>query len=79
MSDVNTALMRTILESPYPSNTTINSTYATGNADDLDKQNFEKMIAAYDSCMDTEAIDAAGAKPLQDILSAFESLSLIHI
>ncbi|KAH7384402.1 endothelin-converting enzyme 1 [Phaeosphaeria sp. MPI-PUGE-AT-0046c] len=73
MSDVNTALMRAILESPYPSNTTINSTYATGDADNLDKENFAKMIAAYDSCMDVSAIDAAGAKPLQEILSAYES------
>jgi hypothetical protein len=75
MSDVNTALMRSILESPYPSNTTINSTYATGDAQSLDKQNFDKMIAAYDSCMDLEAISAAGAKPLQDILSAYASQS----
>jgi endothelin-converting enzyme len=75
MSDVNTALMRSILESPYPSNTTINSTYATGDAESLDKQNFNKMIAAYDSCMDVEAISAAGAKPLQDILDAYASQS----
>jgi endothelin-converting enzyme len=73
MSDVNTALMRSILESPYPTNTTINSTYATGDADSLDKQNFKKMVAAYDSCMDVEAIDAAGAKPLQNILDAYAS------
>jgi endothelin-converting enzyme len=75
MSDVNTALMRSILESPYPSNTTINSTYATGDAESLDKQNFNKMIAAYDSCMNVDAIDAAGAKPLQDILNAYTSQS----
>jgi endothelin-converting enzyme len=75
MSDVNTALMRTILESPYPSNTTINSTYATGDAKSLDKQNFDKMIAAYNSCMDVDAINAAGAKPLQDILDAYASQS----
>ncbi|KAL5396158.1 hypothetical protein PMIN02_003414 [Paraphaeosphaeria minitans] len=74
MSDVNTALMRSILESPYPSNTTINSTYSTGDAKSLDEQNFEKMIATYNSCMDTDAIDEAGAKPLQDILSAFDTL-----
>jgi endothelin-converting enzyme len=73
MSDVNTALMRSILESPYPTNTSINSTYATGDAASLDKQNFDKMIAAYDSCMDVEAIDAAGAKPLKDILDAYVS------
>jgi endothelin-converting enzyme len=73
MSDVNTALMRSILESPYPTNTTINSTYATGDADSLDKQNFEKMVAAYDSCMNVEAIDEAGAKPLQNILDAYAS------
>jgi len=76
MADVNTALMRTILESPYPSNTTINSTYAGGNATNLDKANFEKMIAGYDSCMDTDAIDEAGAKPLQDILKAYDELAL---
>ncbi|PVH99096.1 peptidase family M13 [Periconia macrospinosa] len=74
MADVNNALMRTILESPYPDNTTINSTYAVGNAKELDKQNFAKMIAAYDSCMDTEAIDAVGPEPLQEILSAYEKL-----
>ncbi|CAI6340087.1 unnamed protein product [Periconia digitata] len=75
MADVNNALMRTILESPYPDNTTINSTYASDNADELDKQNFVKMTAAYESCMDVEAIDAVGAKPLQDILEAYRSES----
>ncbi|KAF1913108.1 hypothetical protein BDU57DRAFT_541780 [Ampelomyces quisqualis] len=73
MSDVNTALMRSILESPYPTNTTINSTYATDDARNLDKQNFEKMIAAYNSCMDVDAINSVGAKPLQNILNAFAS------
>lgn len=73
MSDVNTALMRSILESPYPSNTTNSTGYATG--DSLDQQNFNKMIAAYDSCMDVEAIEKAGAKPLQDILGAFDALA----
>lgn len=75
MSDVNTALMRRILESPYPSNTTINSTYSTGDAKSLDEQNFEKMTTAYKSCMDTDAIDKLGAKPLQDILAAFDTLA----
>ncbi|KAF1959992.1 peptidase family M13 [Byssothecium circinans] len=75
MSDVNTALMRSILESPYPSNSTINSTYAIANATSLDEQNFNKMKAAYDSCMDTAAIDAIGAKPLQEILEAYESFA----
>jgi endothelin-converting enzyme len=73
MSDVNTALMRSILESPYPTNTSINSTYATGDADNLDKQNFEKMIAIYDSCMDVKAIGSTGAEPLQNILNAYAS------
>lgn len=75
MSDVNIALMRSILESPYPSNTSIMASYDTGNADNLDKQNFDKMTTAYKACMDVDAIDAAGAKPLQEILNAFDALS----
>ncbi|KAF2635906.1 zincin [Massarina eburnea CBS 473.64] len=75
VSDANTALLISILESPYPTNTTINSTYAGGDATVLDKQNFDKMVTAYDSCMDVDAINEAGAKPLQDILDAYDAFS----
>ena len=67
--------MISILESPYPTNTTINSTYAGGNATALDKQNFNKMVTAYKSCMDVDAINEAGAKPLQDVLKTYKALS----
>ena len=67
MADVNTAIMRTILESPYSEN----STY-TGDDLKADKEIFAKMIAGYESCTNTATIDAAGAKPLQDLLAEYE-------
>ncbi|KAF2711082.1 peptidase family M13 [Pleomassaria siparia CBS 279.74] len=68
VDDANTALLTSILESPYPANT-LNSTYADAAA--LDEQNFVKMVAAYDTCMDVDTINAAGAKPLQDVLDSY--------
>ncbi|KAF2714497.1 zincin [Pleomassaria siparia CBS 279.74] len=70
MSDVNTAIMRAILESPYSDNSTF-----TGDDLEADKEIFDKMIAAYDSCMDTDTIDALGAKPLQDLFAKYEEES----
>jgi endothelin-converting enzyme len=70
MADVNTAIMRTILESPYSDNTTY-----TGSDLEADKEIFAKMIAGYNSCMDTATIDAIGAKPLQDLFAEYEKES----
>jgi endothelin-converting enzyme len=75
MTDVNNGLMRAILESPYATLPAPKSRYATGNATALDMANFEKMIKGYDSCMNTAAIDEVGAKPLQDILEAYDTFS----
>lgn len=74
VQDVNTALLKTIMESPYPENT-INSNYTGGDGPALDKQNFDKMVAAYNTCMDVDALNEAGAKPLQDLLDAYVAFS----
>jgi endothelin-converting enzyme len=60
MSENSQLLLRHILEGPVPANV------AKDDSDDRD--NFKKLRAAYDSCLDEEAIKKAGLDPLRKFL-----------
>jgi len=68
MDERSEAILRTIMEAPYQSNNSY-----TGQNSTLDRQNFEKMISAYDACMDLDALKAQGLKPLQDVIDEFKT------
>jgi endothelin-converting enzyme len=66
MTDYNVNLTRIILESPYV------DTYFTGHNQTQDRANFETMKLAYSSCMNEDAIKAAGLAPIRQLLQEFE-------
>ncbi|KIX02232.1 uncharacterized protein Z518_08171 [Rhinocladiella mackenziei CBS 650.93] len=53
MSETSEMLLRHILEAPYPP----------------DEENFDKLKAAYDACLDEDTITAMGVAPLMEILN----------
>jgi endothelin-converting enzyme len=69
MEDNNKDIMRRIIESNYDDKTVPS---LAGEQRSLDKANYNKMKAAYDSCMNEGLIKAAGVAPLRKILDEFE-------
>jgi endothelin-converting enzyme len=69
MADNNDNLMKRILESAYDEKAPSNF---TAEQKALDKANFNKMKTAYNSCMNEDAIKAAGVAPLRKLLDEFE-------
>lgn len=71
MSENSQMLLRHILEAPYP-NDSNHSNFSPAqlveSLSSVDEQNFDKLKAAYDACMDEEKIKAAGVKPLMEVL-----------
>ncbi|GME64811.1 putative endothelin-converting enzyme protein [Neofusicoccum parvum] len=64
LSDENNAIMRAILENPYPGN----SSYSGAN-DTANRENFAKMQTTFNACMDLDAIKQAGVTPLKDLFN----------
>lgn len=68
LNDENTEILRNLLENPYPDN----SSYSGAN-ETAHRENFEKMQATFNVCMDQDTIKKAGVKPLQTLLSELPS------
>lgn len=71
MSENSQMLLRHILEAPYPEDSKHSSfspAQLLTTASSIDQQNFNKLKAAYDACMDEDLIRDAGLKPLREIL-----------
>ncbi|KAK0107823.1 hypothetical protein ONS96_003612 [Cadophora gregata f. sp. sojae] len=71
MSENSQMLLRHILEAPYPGDSKHSSfspAQLLETLSSVDQQNFDKLKAAYDACMDEDTIKKAGAKPLLEIL-----------
>lgn len=68
-------LVKNILEAPYPKNSTHSyfspRELSTANST-ADEQNFEKMKAVYDACLDEAAIKNIGVAPLMNIIREVE-------
>ncbi|MCJ1310674.1 hypothetical protein MMC25_004340 [Agyrium rufum] len=62
-------LLRHLLESPYSE---VSGKFTATSS--TDEENFAKLQTAYDACMDTEAIEALGSKPLLKLLSKIDEL-----
>ncbi|KAF1981073.1 endothelin-converting enzyme [Aulographum hederae CBS 113979] len=67
MSEEADNILRVIMENPYATNSTPAGVNAT-----LDRENFDKMQSAYKACVDLDAIKAAGAAPLQEIVNELQ-------
>ncbi|KAK5019059.1 hypothetical protein LTR16_000941 [Cryomyces antarcticus] len=71
MSESSQTLLRHILEAPYP-NSSVNSYFSPMQLEHrshhVDEKNFDKLKAAYDACLDEDAIKKAGVDPLTEIL-----------
>jgi endothelin-converting enzyme len=70
MSDVNRNILHEILEGQY----TPNANLKAADAITADKENFQKMKTAYNSCKDEAAIASVGVAPLRTILDEFEKV-----
>jgi len=62
-------LLRHILEAPYPENMT------SGQDSSVEKENFEKLQDAYDSCMNETVIHSKGAAPLLALMKQVREMS----
>ena len=69
MSDTIKDTLHSLLDGTYPSNTTL-----TGQNLTFDQQNFEKMKAAYNTCMNEEAIKTYGVAPVVKLLEEFDKI-----
>lgn len=63
LADENNAILRSILESSYPKNSSYSGANETAN-----RKNFAKMKTAFNACMDEDSIKKAGIEPLKDLL-----------
>ncbi|KAH7028639.1 peptidase family M13 [Macrophomina phaseolina] len=73
LDDQNKAILRAILESPYPDN----SSY-TGANDTANRANFAKLQSAYEACMDEDTIEQAGLEPIQNLLNDLPGSSVAY-
>jgi endothelin-converting enzyme len=69
----NSRIMRKILESPsYEEAAGYRSTLVrrnnNNNSNNVDEHNFDMLRKGYQACMDMDAIEAAGIKPLTDMI-----------
>jgi endothelin-converting enzyme len=69
MSDVNQAILRSILEGEYTE-----SPELTGADKALDLANFKKMKTAYTTCKNEDAIKAHGITPVKKMLDDFQAI-----
>ncbi|CZR58105.1 related to endothelin-converting enzyme 1 [Phialocephala subalpina] len=71
MDENSQMLLRHILEAPYPSESNhsdFSPVQLVESLSSVDEQNFGKLKAAYDACMDEDTIKQAGVKPLVEVL-----------
>ncbi|KAK4656350.1 hypothetical protein QC762_0059480 [Podospora pseudocomata] len=64
----NNRLLREILERPYEEATAVQP-YVLRRRDNAAEHNFDMAHRAYAACMDSDAIEAAGVKPLMDLVN----------
>jgi endothelin-converting enzyme len=75
MAERSQSLLRHILETDYPKSSEhshFSPTQLRASDKSADERNFDKMKAAYDACLNTDAIKEAGDLPLRDFLSTFD-------
>lgn len=70
IQDENDDTLRHVLESPYDDKGYADIGPYKGENATYDRENFEKMKAAYEACMDQDSIKKVGIKPLKDLVSA---------
>ncbi|KIW66438.1 hypothetical protein PV04_05773 [Phialophora macrospora] len=72
MSENSQTLLRHILEAPYPGDSA-HSYFSPRRLDSAgssaDKENFDKLQAAYDACLDEDTLKELGIAPLLDVLN----------
>ncbi|GJC90744.1 endothelin-converting enzyme [Colletotrichum liriopes] len=77
MSENSELLLRHILEAPYPKDSQ-HSYFSPLRLEATDKsadeQNFDKMKAAYDACLDEDKIKSVGIEPLAQILDEIKKV-----
>lgn len=76
MSENSQMLLRHILEAPYPDKTVqaeFSPQLTAATSESADKQNFDKLKAAYDACLDEDTIKKYGVTPLLEILNETSS------
>lgn len=69
-------ILRTVIESPYEEAVEYHSIMVRNN---VDKENHRILQQDYQSCMDQEAIIAAGMSPLTKLLADFDALWPINV
>ncbi|KAJ9000383.1 hypothetical protein HRR94_004961 [Exophiala dermatitidis] len=76
MAESSEMLLRHILEAPYPGDSKHSSfspAQLDSNSNSVDKENFDKLKAAYDACLDEDTIRKIGVAPLMEILNETSS------
>ena len=75
MSENSQMLLRHILEAPYPERATQAdfSPQSDAASESADKENFDKLKAGYDACLDEDTIKRLGVTPLLEILNETSS------
>lgn len=71
MNENSELLLRHILEAPYPKDSQhsyFSPMQLEANEKSADEENFDKMKAVYDACLDEDRIKSLGAKPLLKVL-----------
>ncbi|KAF2028529.1 peptidase family M13 [Setomelanomma holmii] len=77
MSEQSELLLRHILEAPYPKDSQhsyFSPMQLLAVKKSADEQNFDKMKAAYDACLNEDKIKEAGAEPLFKVLDEVKKL-----
>jgi endothelin-converting enzyme len=77
MAENSQLLLRHILEAPYPKSSQhsfFSPMQLTAVKKSADEENFDKLKAAYDACLDEDAIKKLGAAPLAQILNQVSQL-----
>jgi len=70
MSEQSQLLLRHILEAPYPKDSQhsyFSPMQLVASKKSADEENFDKMKAAYDACLNEDKIKSLGEKPLKDV------------
>ncbi|KAF2840791.1 endothelin-converting enzyme [Patellaria atrata CBS 101060] len=78
MFEASQTLLRHILEAEYPT-TSAHSYFSPAmlesSSSSLDEENFKKLKAAYNACLDEDTIKKVGVAPLKDILRELTQIS----
>ncbi|TDZ38965.1 Endothelin-converting enzyme-like protein [Colletotrichum trifolii] len=82
MSENSELLLRHILEAPYPRDSQ-HSSFSPGQlfsaSKDADEENFDKMKAVYDACLNEDKIKEVGIEPLTNILDQIKQAYPIEV